>query len=380
MRIGCAALLAVAAVAVPAAGAAGRSVTVTLSASASKVLYGHGLTLTGRAVGTKTGSAVTLFARVHGTSAPVRVAVADTRAGGLFSFSVRPSKQTAYTASAAAVSSAKVVVGVAPRLSIAELGDGRIAASVEPSHVLARRFLELEQLQNGVWRVIRKSRLSQNGTTAFAPLPPSQSSPVRLALSVNQAGAGYLGSTSHALAYRAFDLTLAPDADRVSYGSSTVLRGRLWNGESGQRIAIVEWVFGRPRASTLAHVVTGTGGRWRLRVTPRIQTTYQARWTLHASPRERVGVAPAITVTRVARDEISTHVSAGRSYAGQTVAVQRLMSPGVWQKIGQGDLDRTSSALFRLAIPASTIRIALSVNEAGAGYLASFSRPLHFKP
>jgi hypothetical protein len=56
------------------------------------------------------------------------------------------------------------------------------------------------------------------------------------------------------------------------------------------------------------------------------------------------------------------------------------MSPGVWQKIGQGDLDRTSSALFRLAIPASTIRIALSVNEAGAGYLASFSRPLHFKP
>jgi hypothetical protein len=62
------------------------------------------------------------------------------------------------------------------------------------------------------------------------------------------------------------------------------------------------------------------------------------------------------------------------------VIVQRLVSPGVWVKIGQGSLNRSSSAIFELKLTASTIRVALSVNEAGRGYLSAASRALVFKP
>jgi hypothetical protein len=52
------------------------------------------------------------------------------------------------------------------------------------------------------WQTIAKRGLSTRSSTTFA-LHVAANSMVRVAMSVNQAGAGYLGSTSHSLLYRA---------------------------------------------------------------------------------------------------------------------------------------------------------------------------------
>ena len=66
--------------------------------------------------------------------------------------------------------------------------------------------------------------------------------------------------------------------------------------------------------------------------------------------------------------------------SGHTVKLQRLVSPGVWQTVEQAHLNRNGDAVLAVSLPASTLRIALSVNEAGPGYLAGFSRSLRYRP
>ena len=375
-RLLLASLIAAAAL-VPAADAASH-VAVTLKTSTLQVLYGHSATLTGRVTGRPAGVAVTLYAWRVGRSAPVKLAVTHTLRGGRFSFTVRPARMTLYEVKDAASFSNKLKVDVKPALALRELGDGRILATVQPA--LAGRYLELQLSSHGAWRVLVKSRISATGSVLFGPLSPSESGAVRTALSINQAGKGLLGATSHALAYHAYALTLEPHAFRVLYGHSITLSGRLWNGRSGEALAIRAWTFGHSTPVTVARVVTRADGRWSTTVTPLIQTTYQARWTSQvASARERVGVAPVVTLTRIAKNLVECRVRAGKSFKGHTVDVQRLVG-GVWQKIGEGQLDRSSTAAFRLQLPATMLRVVMSVDEAGPGYLAAVSRTLIYKP
>ena len=381
MRKLCALIVVAAAAVVPAASAAHTKVTVTLKPSALSVLYGHHVTLTGRVYGKKPGAAVTLLAWRVGKSAPKKVAVTHTKAGGRFTFHVLPARETLYKVSDAPVLSRGVRVDVEPALSIKELGDGRIAARVLPARAMAGNVVELEVLHGGVWQVIHKSKLSKLATTTFGPLSPARSGSVRIAMSVNEAGKGFLGARSHALAYKALELTLQPESVKVLYGHSTTIRGRLWNGQAGEPITIKAWTFSHSSPVTLATVRTSANGKWSLRVAPRVQTSYVAQWTaLYVSPRVRVGVAPAITISRLTGDRIATHVTAGKSLAGRTVIVQKQVAPGVWVKVAHATLNRDSSAIVPLTISAATIRVALSVNEAGAGYLAGSSRALVYKP
>ena len=94
-----------------------------------------------------------------------------------------------------------------------------------------------------------------------------------------------------------------------------------------------------------------------------------------------VGVRPAVSLRRIRGARLSTHVGAGKSFAGRFVQLQRLTG-GRWVTIRRARLNTASSATFRAgALPhgTSTIRIAMSVNQAGAGYLAGFSRSIHVR-
>jgi len=372
-------VLAAAACALPAVAAP--KVRMTLEPSTTTVLYGKTVTLSGRVVGKPRGTAVQILAWRYGRSAPDRVAVVHTGAGGRFVVHVRPRVQTRYLARDTVEVERAVVVRVEPALSIEELGDGRIHAHVAAGASLKGRHVELEQQRGGAWHVIAKAKLSRALNANFAPLPASRSGQVRLALSVNQAGAGYLGAVSHAMAYRAYTLTLQPSSYRVSYGHAITLSGRLWNGRAGEAIVVQAWAYRASAPRRIATVRTGPHGRWSLRVAPRRQTTYRAMWgTLHISGKERVGVAPEISLNRLTGQRVLTHVRLGRSLAGRTVKLQRLDAPGVWRTVAQKQLNRRSSAVFAVALPASQLRVALSVNEAGAGYLAGFSRTLRYQP
>ena len=63
------------------------------------------------------------------------------------------------------------------------------------------------------------------------------------------------------------------------------------------------------------------------------------------------------------------------------VKLQRLTARGTWVTVKRVRLDRHGAARFRATLPQgrSTLRIAMSVNQAGAGYLAGFSRTIVYR-
>jgi len=127
-------------------------------------------------------------------------------------------------------------------------------------------------------------------------------------------------------------------------------------------------------------VITGTDGVFSFNVTPKILTTYRATWKTASSLPVQTAVAPSISFGRM--NGFVTRVYAGRSMARKQVQLQRFSSFGQWVTIKRVTLDLNSRARFEAVLPAGSnrLRIAFSVNQAGAGYLAAFSREITYRP
>jgi hypothetical protein len=91
-------------------------------------------------------------------------------------------------------------------------------------------------------------------------------------------------------------------------------------------------------------------------------------------------VHPLVTVRQTAARRFIVRVVGGRSFAGRRIQVQR-RSNNHWTTIKRVRLGVRSRAEFKLTLRAGTsrIRIALSVNQAGAGFLGGTSRTITVK-
>ena len=97
------------------------------------------------------------------------------------------------------------------------------------------------------------------------------------------------------------------------------------------------------------------------------------------SPAAVVGVRPAVVVPQSPAVTASrSRVSGEHVFARRIVKLQRPNERGTWVTVRRVRLDRHRPATFRATLPrgASTLRIAMSVNQAGAGYLGGFSRTI----
>jgi hypothetical protein len=133
--------------------------------------------------------------------------------------------------------------------------------------------------------------------------------------------------------------------------------------------------FGSGSFTAIATVLTDSGGTWRLVVRPAIGTTYKGIWNGQTSSTATVAVRPAVTLRALPRLRFSTHVAAARSFAGRTVQLQRHLLSGRWLTIARARLNSNSTAVFHPKLKRGrwTLRVAISVNQAGGGYLAGFS-------
>lgn len=362
---------------VPSAFAGATRPTLTIAASSSRVLYGHTVTLRGTlSQGLAVGRAVKIEAWRYGRSAPRRIAVVRTTINGTWTLRVHPSLRTSYRAASATATSAPVVVGVAPALRVRVLANGRLRVKVASARSLERRLIELQRRGiDGGWQTVQRKRLSGASIAVFTPTGPT--STVRIAMSVNQAGAGYLGAASHAFVARPETLTLRPSAFKVLFGHRVTLRGRLVNGAMGEHVTILARRYGRSAPIRLAAVTTGPGGGFSVRVRPAILTTYEARLggALTSAP-VAIGVSPTMSVQEKSGGALTAHVSAAAAFRGRLVELQRLRDGTTWQTVARRALKPNSTATFNLALPQMTIRVAMSVNQAGAGYLGTASHPL----
>ena len=162
----------------------------------------------------------------------------------------------------------------------------------------------------------------------------------------------------------------------IVYGQSVSLSGTVSDGKANEQVTVYQQPYPQASFAQLTTVLTTTNGAWNLVLTPspKIFTNYQAKWNGRTSVTVGVQVRPRIRLSQ-RNGRFLTIVQSGASHAGRSVQVQRLSRFGQWVTLKKVRLGGQSSAVFRLRLPKgkSHIRIAMSVNQAGGGYLAGFS-------
>ena len=182
-------------------------------------------------------------------------------------------------------------------------------------------------------------------------------------------------------------VTLATPAPLVVYGRGLTLSGSVPVKRAGETVIVFAQPFGEGSFRSVATVLTAADGTWRYLARPRIRTSYLASWNGGRSGTTVVGVRPAVALRRTSAGLLSTRITGAHSFAGRLVQLQRRTAAGRWVTIKRLRLNKRSAALFRpvtfrASLPrgtASTLRIAISINQAGAGYLGGFSRTILFR-
>jgi hypothetical protein len=175
---------------------------VTLSKPASKVVAGRYVTLSGTSSGAQPGSSVTVLARPFGTNDFAQVATVLTGGGGTWTYLAKPRIATTYRASANGGTSATFTVGVRPAVSLRLVTKARFSTRVTGASGFTGKLVKLQRRANGRWVTVKQKRLNARSVALFpASLLPHGRSAIRIAMSVNQAGPGYLGGLSRTLSY-----------------------------------------------------------------------------------------------------------------------------------------------------------------------------------
>ena len=172
---------------------------VTLTALARDVVYGGRVRLTGVVPTRVANEQVVIFVQAYGEGSFHSVATVITASDGTWSYLATPQIATAYQASWHGGVSAPVTVAVHPRITLTRTRSGHFITRVIAGHSFAHRIVQLQRRKNGRWVTIKRVRLGVRSRAEFRATLPKGSSTLRIAFSVNQAGAGYLGGSSRSL-------------------------------------------------------------------------------------------------------------------------------------------------------------------------------------
>jgi hypothetical protein len=175
---------------------------VTIDQPALLTTYGRGVTLSGSVTGGKGGVSVNVLAQEFGDSSVRTVATVKTDGDGRWVYAAWPTIRTSYEAGANGATSRGVMVAVRPAVSLSPQSGGLLVVRVRAETSFARRGVQLQRRAGTRWTTVGFARLDAHGSTTFrASALPRGTSTVRVAMSVNQAGPGYLAGFSPALVY-----------------------------------------------------------------------------------------------------------------------------------------------------------------------------------
>lgn len=170
-------------------------------------------------------------------------------------------------------------------------------------------------------------------------------------------------------------VTLALSQPYVHYGEEAHLSGTVSTRRAGEQVVVLAQPYPQGSYAELARVTTTTGGSWDYVVKPEILTSYEVRFRSATSGSVQAQVLPKITFL-VSRGVFTTHVYGNHAFADRFVYVQQRSPLGQWVSLRKVLLTSESAASFRLTLKARVphpLRIFMTVNQAGAGYLASTS-------
>lgn len=153
------------------------TVAVTASAPALSIaakpmllVYGGSSVVSGTSSTQKLGSSVDVLAQQCGASAATKVATAPTNAEGIYTTTVKPLMNTAYSAKEKAVASAVVNVRVRPSLRLTKVAAHRYALRVSAGSSLAGKYASFQRYNAATLRWVPvRTVLLKTSTAGVAP-------------------------------------------------------------------------------------------------------------------------------------------------------------------------------------------------------------------
>jgi plastocyanin len=178
---------------------AGAPASLTLNPSASSVVYGSTVTLTGQTSGQITNEPVMLTSQPAGKGTQ-SVATTMTSTAGAFSFEVTPTIQTAYQAHWRTGNSPNVTVNVAPRVGFGRIGTRyNVKVTSDLSYGGNYVWVQRKSPLGSSWTNAKRVFLNDSSRATFLLRIPKGRSYLRVFLPQTQAGAGYLQGLSRTI-------------------------------------------------------------------------------------------------------------------------------------------------------------------------------------
>ncbi|CAN5358547.1 hypothetical protein BH18ACT12_BH18ACT12_03300 [soil metagenome] len=175
-------------------------------------------------------------------------------------------------------------------------------------------------------------------------------------------------------------ITLATSAPVVKFGGQATLSGTVNNNRAGETVTIVQLPAGQTTKQVIATLQTTANGAFSFLVTPQLNTTFQAQWRGRESS-VTIQVQPMIKLPFVSRSGyFHFYVTAGQSFAGRFVYLQRYTLARTWINVRKLPLGQQSGRIMgmrfvRSVIPRGrwSIRIYMPATEMPPGYIDSWS-------
>jgi len=170
-------------------------------------------------------------------------------------------------------------------------------------------------------------------------------------------------------------ITIGTAEPIIAYGQSTHISGVVSSKKAGETVTVFAQPYGQASPVLLATLLTSANGVWDVLVKPTLLTTYEAHWKTTVSQQIGVQLRPAVTFSTSKRWG-SVKVKADRSLAGKKAYLQKFSRFHQWVKVRPIILGKSSSKRFLLGLPGGhryAVRIFMSLNQIGAGYLDGFS-------
>ena len=177
-------------------------------------------------------------------------------------------------------------------------------------------------------------------------------------------------------------VTIGAAVPILDYGQSTHISGVVSSKKAGETVTVFAQPYGQASQVQLATLLTGTSGVWDLVVKPTLLTTYQAHWKTTVSQQVGVQLRPSIAFSASKRWG-SLKVKADRSLEGKKAYMQKFTRFHQWVKVRSVILGNNSQKRFLLELPGGrryAVRIFMSLNQIGPGYLDGFSSTVVVKP
>jgi plastocyanin len=167
----------------------------------------------------------------------------------------------------------------------------------------------------------------------------------------------------------------------LDYGQSTHVSGVVSNHKAGETVTVYATPYGTTSPVLIGTLLTSTNGVWDLTVKPTRLTSYSAHWKTTVS--QPIGIQMRPTVVFGANKRWgSVKVKADRSLAGKKVYLQKFSKFHEWVKVRSVILGSTSAKRFLHGLPRGhryAVRIFMSLNQIGAGYLDGISKTVVVK-